>query len=65
MPRMPELPDVCVYVEALERRLAGERLEGARIASPFVLRTHDPPVDALVGRSRTPALEAIGAEARP
>lgn len=47
---MPELPDVVVYLEALERRILGRRLEGLRIASPFVLRTVDPPVSALTGR---------------
>ena len=47
---MPELPDVVVYLEALERRVLGRRLEGVRLASPFVLRSVDPPVSALAGR---------------
>jgi formamidopyrimidine-DNA glycosylase len=47
---MPELPDVTVYVEALERRCIGQKLTGIRFASPFVLRTVDPPVAELVGR---------------
>ena len=47
---MPELPDVVVYLEALERRILGRRLEGVRLASPFVLRTVAPPVSALAGR---------------
>jgi formamidopyrimidine-DNA glycosylase len=47
---VPELPDVVVYLEALERRILGRRLEGVRLASPFVLRTVDPPVSALAGR---------------
>ncbi|HSL22375.1 MAG TPA: DNA-formamidopyrimidine glycosylase family protein [Vicinamibacterales bacterium] len=47
---MPELPDVIVYVEALNARVVGEPLEAARIASPFVLRSVDPPLDAAVGR---------------
>ncbi len=47
---MPELPDVVVYLEALERRILGRRLEGLRLASPFVLRTVDPPASALAGR---------------
>jgi formamidopyrimidine-DNA glycosylase len=34
---MPELPDITVYVEALERRTVGERLEGVRVQSPFLL----------------------------
>lgn len=46
---MPELPDVTVYVEALERRIAGRTLDGYAVLSPFVLRTVDPPLDALVG----------------
>jgi formamidopyrimidine-DNA glycosylase len=48
-PRMPELPDVVVYVESLEARVAGARLERARLASPFVLRTADPPIASLAG----------------
>jgi len=47
---MPELPDVTVYVEHLERRLAGHVLERLRVASPNLLRTFDPPVDAVHGR---------------
>jgi formamidopyrimidine-DNA glycosylase len=39
---MPELPDVAVYVEALEQRILGRPLERVRIASPFVLRSVDP-----------------------
>ena len=45
---MPELPDIVIYLEALERRVIGQRLEGVRIASPFVVRTFDPPVEAAV-----------------
>ena len=47
---MPELPDVVVYLEALERRILGRRLEGIRLASPFVLRTVDPPPSVAAGR---------------
>jgi formamidopyrimidine-DNA glycosylase len=47
---MPELPDVCVYLEALERQVVGQRLERMQIASPFVLRSYDPPIDTLTGR---------------
>lgn len=39
---MPELPDITVYVEALERRVKGARLERIRIASPFLLRSVHP-----------------------
>jgi len=41
---MPELPDVTVYVEALERHVLGARLERIRLGSPFVLRSVDPPL---------------------
>jgi formamidopyrimidine-DNA glycosylase len=47
---MPELPDVQVYIEALERRILEQRLEQARVASPFVLRSVEPPLTALLGR---------------
>jgi len=40
--RVPELPDVTVYVEAIERRIAGATLNRIRFLSPFVLRTVDP-----------------------
>ena len=36
-PPMPELPDVCVYLEALERKVAGQRLERMQLLSPFLL----------------------------
>jgi formamidopyrimidine-DNA glycosylase len=41
---MPELPDITVYIEALEKRILGERLERVRIVSPFLLRTVEPAV---------------------
>ena len=47
---MPELPDVVVYLEALERRILGRRLSGVRLLSPFVLRTVEPPITALYDR---------------
>ena len=47
---MPELPDVTVYVEALQARVAGARLEGVRLASPFVVRSFDPPIKDADGR---------------
>jgi formamidopyrimidine-DNA glycosylase len=46
---MPELPDITVYVEALERRIIGERLDAVRVRSPFLLRTFDPPLDSVRG----------------
>jgi formamidopyrimidine-DNA glycosylase len=56
---VPELPDVVVYLEALERRILGRLLQGIRLASPFVLRTVEPPVSAVIGR-RVVALERMG-----
>jgi len=50
---VPELPDITVYIEALERRLQGARLDSARITHPFLLRTFDPPLAALYGRRVT------------
>jgi formamidopyrimidine-DNA glycosylase len=47
---MPELPDITVYVEALEQRLVGSRLESTRITHPFLLRTFEPPLATLNGR---------------
>ena len=47
---MPELPDVTVYVEALQKRLIGQSLTKMRLASPFVLRTVDPSPAEVAGR---------------
>jgi formamidopyrimidine-DNA glycosylase len=47
---MPELPDITVYVESLNRKVAGHTLERVRVVSPSLLRTYDPPVSALDGR---------------
>ncbi len=46
---MPELPDVVVYLEALSRHIVGRRLDRLTLHSPFVLRTVDPPIDAIQG----------------
>jgi formamidopyrimidine-DNA glycosylase len=48
---MPELPDVVVYLEALQRHIVGQRLERLRLFSPFVLRSVDPPIDAIDQRT--------------
>ena len=48
---MPELPDITVYVEALARRLLGQRLERITLINLFVLRTVDPPLAAFEGRT--------------
>ena len=47
---MPELPDITIYLEALERRIVGRTLENIRIASPFVVRTYDPPIGSVKGK---------------
>ncbi|MGH9659352.1 MAG: DNA-formamidopyrimidine glycosylase family protein, partial [Bryobacteraceae bacterium] len=48
---MPELPDIVVYVEALEARILGQRLERVRVASPFLVRTVSPALDTATGRT--------------
>jgi len=48
---MPELPDITVYIEALERRLQGARLESTRISHPFLLRTFNPPTCHAAGEA--------------
>ncbi len=50
---MPELPDIVVYVESLQARIAGAPIENARIASAFVLRTFDPPISQVLGKRVT------------
>ena len=47
---MPELPDVVVYLEALERFVGGRVLERARVVSISLLRTYDPPLSEVEGR---------------
>jgi formamidopyrimidine-DNA glycosylase len=47
---MPELPDIAVYLEALEDRVLGRTLEKLRLASPFLLRTAVPPIKDAEGR---------------
>jgi formamidopyrimidine-DNA glycosylase len=47
---MPELPDIVVYVEALESRILGEPLEKVRIAGVSVLKTYDPPIHHAEGK---------------
>ena len=49
--QLPELPDVVAYLTALEPRVLGQPLERLRLASPFVLRSVDPPVAAVEGRT--------------
>jgi formamidopyrimidine-DNA glycosylase len=47
---LPELPDVTVYIETLRARILGQEIRGARALNPFVLRTVDPPLSAVVGK---------------
>ena len=47
---MPELPDITVYIEALEKRILGHTLERVQLTSPFLLRTATPPISALEGK---------------
>jgi formamidopyrimidine-DNA glycosylase len=56
---MPELPDIVVYLESLERRIVGATLRHVIIVNPFVLRTALPPLAATEGR-RVLALRRIG-----
>ena len=50
---MPELPDIVVYIEAVERRILGQKLESVRIVSPLLLRTVDPPLECAYGKTVT------------
>jgi formamidopyrimidine-DNA glycosylase len=56
---MPELPDITVYLERLAPRVLGQPVEGVEIRNVFVLRTAEPPLDAIVGR-RVTALRRLG-----
>jgi len=48
---MPELPDVALYLKALDRRIVGKRVEGFHVRSMSVLRTYQPPHTDVVGRT--------------
>lgn len=48
---MPELPDIAAYISALESRIPGQPLQRLRLASPFLLRTAQPPIHDLEGRT--------------
>lgn len=56
---MPELPDIVAYVEALERKIGGQRIEDIRVKSPFVVRSFDPPISTAVGH-RVVGLQRMG-----
>lgn len=48
---MPELPDITVYIEALEKRILGQSLVALNVQTPFLLRTFDPPLQSAGGRT--------------
>src|SRR5208282_5895355 len=50
---MPELPDISAYISALESRIIGQPITRIRLASPFLLRTVEPPIASAEGRSVT------------
>jgi formamidopyrimidine-DNA glycosylase len=56
---MPELPDIVVYIEALEQRILGRVLQRVQVAGPFLLRTAKPPIEAIQGHTIT-ALRRVG-----
>ncbi len=56
---MPELPDIVIYLEALERRIVGQVIRRFRVASPALLRTFRPFHDSVQGK-RVMALDRIG-----
>jgi formamidopyrimidine-DNA glycosylase len=56
---MPELPDIAAYITALERRIVDQPLERVRLASVFLLRTVDPPLESVNGRT-VQAIRRIG-----
>lgn len=56
---MPELPDLTVVLDALEARILGQRLDGIRVRSPFLVRTFDPPLGSAEGR-RIVGLRRVG-----
>ena len=56
---MPELPDICAYLRALEDRIVGHDLEALQITNPFFLRSVEPPVSAVTPR-RVTGLRRLG-----
>lgn len=50
---MPELPDICAYIDALDHRICGHALRTVAVRSPFFLRTAEPPLTELQGRTVT------------
>ena len=56
---MPELPDIALYLHALNSRVLGHRVGGVRLASPFLLRSVDPPLSSVTGHTIT-SLSRLG-----
>jgi formamidopyrimidine-DNA glycosylase len=56
---VPEYPDIELYLHALRSRIVGQAIERVRMASPFLVRSVDPPMDAAIGR-RVSALGRLG-----
>ena len=56
---MPELPDIVIYLEALEQRVLNQTLERVQLATPFLLRTAVPPLSSVEGR-KVIALRRLG-----
>jgi gamma-glutamyltranspeptidase/glutathione hydrolase len=48
---VPELPDIATYIRALQARIHGRPIARVRVSSPFIVRTAEPPISALVGRT--------------
>jgi len=56
---LPELPDIELYLHALQSRIVGRRLDRVRLASPFLVRSFDPPIDHANGK-KVVALRRLG-----
>ena len=56
---MPELPDVMTYIEALKPRILNQTLERVRLASPFLVRSVEPPLESVEGK-RVTAIRRLG-----
>ena len=56
---MPELPDIELYLHALQSRIVGQQLDRIRLASPFLVRSFDPPIDQANGK-KVIALRRLG-----
>lgn len=57
--RLPELPDITIYIEALRNRVVGQPIDEVAVRSPFLVRTYDPPIEEITGR-KVLELERMG-----